>query len=259
VSLLIAYIIWSLLTIFNSEDVAATDCGVQYNIWLFCLLTVIIMPLSSCVLSMIANLGGIPVLMAIPPVVNLGFFVWGFFMWMAIDTECMLFFESSYWDLLLLFKISVILLSVTFFVLCCMVCIGAAMLGAGGAEALPGFAGGAKTPGGDDEMDEKNLALRNACSKADVDEVVRLLRDGAEVTAREKSTGNQALHYAAQAGRTEICKRLVEAGAQIDQINLTGETPMACARGHAETEEYLRSLGARTDTGDAAASTQDYV
>jgi len=137
--------------------------------------------------------------------------------------------------------------------------IGAAILGAGGAEALPGFAGGAKTPGGDDEMDEKNLALRNACSKADVDEVVRLLRDGAEVTAREKSTGNQALHYAAQAGRTEICKRLVEAGAQIDQINLTGETPMACARGHAETEEYLTSLGARTDTGDAAASTQDYV
>jgi len=45
---------------------------------------------------------------------------------------------------------------------------------------------------------------------------VRLLQSGANHAARDKSTGNQALHCAAQAGRTEICKKLVEAGASID-------------------------------------------
>ena len=44
-----------------------------------------------------------------------------------------------------------------------------------------------------------------------------------------------------------------------DQDVITGETPLALARGHAETEEYLRSLGARADTSAAAAATQEYV
>ena len=32
----------------------------------------------------------------------------------------------------------------------------------------------------------------------------------------------QALHFAAMAGRTEVCKVLVEAGADLDQANITG-------------------------------------
>ena len=70
---------------------------------------------------------------------------------------------------------------------------------------------------------------------------------------------SEAELYAAQAGRTEICRKLVEAGASIDDANLTGETPLALARGHADTEEYLKGLGARANTAEAAASTQDYV
>lgn len=44
-------------------------------------------------------------------------------MWLSIDTQCMIFFETEYWDLTLLFKINVILLSITFLVLCCMLCL----------------------------------------------------------------------------------------------------------------------------------------
>ena len=44
-------------------------------------------------------------------------------MWLSIDTQCMIFFETEYWDLTLLFKINVVLLSITFLVLCCMLCL----------------------------------------------------------------------------------------------------------------------------------------
>mmetsp|Transcript_48808 Transcript_48808/g.78647 ORF Transcript_48808/g.78647 Transcript_48808/m.78647 type:complete len:299 (+) Transcript_48808:136-1032(+) len=252
VSFFVAYIIWALLTITSSGDVAATPCGAEHNIWLFCLLTVIIMPLSSCVISLIAQLGTLPMLMAIPPVVNLGFFVWGFFMWMAIDTECMMFFETSYWDLTLLFKISVVLLSITFFVLFCMVCLGGAVLAAG---ATGGGLGGSS----EDPEDEKAKALQNACMKGNVEEVERLLAEGASWVVRDRSTGNQALHFAAQAGRKDCCKRLLDAMASVDTPNLTSETPLDLARGHTETEQFLRDFGARADTGAAAASTQEYV
>ena len=53
----------------------------------------------------------------------------GFFMWLTIDTECMIFFEHEYWDLLLLFKFNVILLSITFFVLLCFICVLVALAG----------------------------------------------------------------------------------------------------------------------------------
>lgn len=76
VSLFIAYVIWAVMTIVTSGDAANTPCGETYNIWAFCLATVIVMPLVGCILSLVANLGGIPQLMAIPPIINLGFFIW---------------------------------------------------------------------------------------------------------------------------------------------------------------------------------------
>jgi len=173
-------------------------------------------------------------------------------MWMAIDTECMMFFETSYWDLTLLFKISVVLLSITFFVLFCMVCLGGAVLAAG---ATGGGLGGSS----EDPEDEKAKALQNACMKGNVEEVERLLAEGASWVVRDRSTGNQALHFAAQAGRKDCCKRLLDAMASVDTPNLTSETPLDLARGHTETEQFLRDFGARADTGAAAASTQEYV
>jgi len=38
----------------------------------------------------------------------------------------------------------------------------------------------------------------------------------------------QALHFAAMAGRTEVCKVLVEAGADLDQSNITGMSVCVC-------------------------------
>ena len=72
---------------------------------------------------------------------------------------------------------------------------------------MNGFPGAGKF-GGDDEDDEKDAALRNACGKADVDEVVRLLQSGANLAARDKSTGNQVM-LAARYQRPSSCARVL--------------------------------------------------
>jgi hypothetical protein len=154
-SFLIAYIVWAVITIFSSGAVASTACGSAYPIWLFCLLVVIVMPIVGCCVSVILQLAGAQALMAIPPILNLAFFFWGFIIWISMSTECMMFFDSSYWDLLLLFKINVVLLSVMFFFLICLLCLGGlALLSFGGGLPIPG-----KSEEEEDEKDRRVLRL----------------------------------------------------------------------------------------------------
>jgi hypothetical protein len=101
------------------------------------------------------------------------------------------------------------------------------VLGAGGLSGLPNAA---RFPGSDEE-DERDASLRNASAKGDVEEVVQLLGRGANHASRDKTTGNQALHCAAQAGRLDVVKKLVEAGASIDDQNLTGKRERERERG----------------------------
>jgi len=247
-SFLIAYIVWALITIFSSGAVASTACGSAYPIWLFCLLVVIVMPILGCCVSVLMHLAGAQALIWIPQILNLFFFVWGCFIWEYMSTECMMFFDSSYWDLILLFKINVVFLGVMYLFLCCIVCFGGVALLSGGGLPIPGKS--------EEEEDEKDRSLRNACMTGHLDEVKKLLADGARHQSRDRSTGNQALHFAAMAGRTEVCKVLVEAGADLDQSNITGQTPLALAEGHTDTLSYLQSLGARASE---PAATQEYV
>ena len=120
--------------------------------------------------------------------------------------------EANYWDLVLLFKINVILLSISFFVFMCIICLGTAFLG--GAVAAGTLGGGTPAdlrplffwrrepaPGGAAEGsgDGSNIeqALRTAARQGEIGDVDRLLRKGAQVNTKDSSDGWSALHHAA--------------------------------------------------------------
>ena len=54
VSLLIAYLVWAISTVVYSKESTESDCGAMANIWLFCLIVVIMMPLLGCITSIIS-------------------------------------------------------------------------------------------------------------------------------------------------------------------------------------------------------------
>jgi ankyrin repeat protein len=80
-----------------------------------------------------------------------------------------------------------------------------------------------------------------------------LVKEGANVNAKDKEEEGSLLHIVAQHGTTEATKYLVENGANIDEPNTNGETPLLMTAKHEwdgdgeETAKYLISAGARTD------------
>lgn len=91
----------------------------------------------------------------IPSVVNLVISVWGMLLWANMTNECMSFYGNDFSNLLLLFKINVVLLAVSAVVLVIVVCVGVATLTAaisqGGKtnryENIPDHPGGAAPSG----------------------------------------------------------------------------------------------------------------
>ena len=277
ITLLITYFIWAVITIFTTFESTGTACGASYNIWAFCLCVVLIIPILGCLTSVVANITALPGLMAVPPVINLAMAVWGMALWIQMGDTCMLALESRFWDLVLLFKINVILLSISFVVFLCIICLGAAFLGAvasgslGGADgagytSLLGGRGGAagaqgsgylfmgRSADGDQGTDE-DKKLRAAAKSGNLTGVEKLLRDGASVSRKGKG-GWQPLHHAAANGHSEIVLKLVQAGANMDAMTDAGETPVQLSVAHPSVHTLLRSFGASTTTTDATAATQ---
>ena len=92
-------------------------------------------------------------------------------------------------------------------------------------------------------------ALMLASLKGDVESVRMLL----ERTAIIKSSGWNALHYAAIEGKHEVIPMLISAGAEVDQKAPNGQTSLmlAAKRGHLETVRALVGLGADVQAQDA--------
>ena len=69
-----------------------------------------------------------------------------------------------------------------------------------------------------------------------------LLAGGADLDG----PGEPPLHFAAQEGDLDMVRAIVEAGADVDSVDLEGMTPLLYASmyGHAEVVEYLVSMGA---------------
>jgi hypothetical protein len=125
-----ADIIWAVVTIFNSSAAGESACAGDSNIWTFCLVAVIIMPIVGCVINMFARLAESAGIIAqtVPSVINLVIAVWGVLLWANMTEECMSFYDNDFNSLLLLFKINVILLSISFVILVLVVVAGAAAL-----------------------------------------------------------------------------------------------------------------------------------
>jgi hypothetical protein len=159
------------LTIFTTFTSTTTPCGAAYNIWAFCLAVVVVIPVLGCLTSIVANLSAMPGLMAVPPVINLAMAMWGMYLWSQMGDKCMMALEAGYWDLVLLFKINVILLSISLFVFICILCLGAAFLGGAAATGGMGIGGGGGgnvgllgRGDGESGMQEQGLARTSNCA-----------------------------------------------------------------------------------------------
>jgi serine/threonine protein kinase len=86
----------------------------------------------------------------------------------------------------------------------------------------------------------KNKELLKASQKGDVEEVKKLLKEGAYVNAKNEF-GSTPLHLAAISGHIEVVKLLIEHGAYVNAKNEFGSTPLyyATKNGHIEVVKLL--------------------
>ena len=91
-----------------------------------------------------------------------------------------------------------------------------------------------------------NSNLLSAAKAGDTAKVKRLLKKGADVSAKNEY-GWTALMKAARYGHTETANTLLDAGADVNAKTEKGTTALkfAASKGHAEIVEILRQAGAR--------------
>ncbi|KAG7470779.1 hypothetical protein MATL_G00117520 [Megalops atlanticus] len=94
-------------------------------------------------------------------------------------------------------------------------------------------------------------ALHLAVQKGD-EAIVRMLLDaGADVNQRDLSAGRSPLHWAVEAQSPGVVRLLLRGGANVDQPSYAGHTPLYCAlhRPNAEVRELLREGGGTAPWG----------
>lgn len=95
---------------------------------------------------------------------------------------------------------------------------------------------------------KKDTAIIEAASDGDINRVAKLISSGANVNARDR-WGWSALSMCGYGGFPDIAKLLLENGADIDNIDVDGDTPMSLAenRGHPEMVFLLEEERQRRD------------
>ena len=99
---------------------------------------------------------------------------------------------------------------------------------------------------------EAQDAFWNAAQSGDVDALTRAENDGADVEGldlRRSENGRRALNWAAWFNHVEAIEKLIDLGAEIDGINLTGYTPIhhAAENGSVDAARLLIEAGADID------------
>jgi outer membrane protein assembly factor BamB len=95
------------------------------------------------------------------------------------------------------------------------------------------------------ELEKQANSLHKAAAAGDIEQVKKLVSEGANIDAKDKQ-GRTPLHNAAANGRMEVAELLIEKGADINAQHNSGGTPLHLAvnRGHKEMIELLITKGA---------------
>ncbi|KAL5350234.1 hypothetical protein ACLOAV_005272 [Pseudogymnoascus australis] len=105
------------------------------------------------------------------------------------------------------------------------------------------------------KMFKKETAIIEAASDRDISKVAKLISSGANVNARDR-WGWSALSMCGYGGHVEICRLLLDHGADLNNMDVDGDTPesLATNRGHANIVIMLEEERAARDlkhaTGD---------
>jgi ankyrin repeat protein len=93
--------------------------------------------------------------------------------------------------------------------------------------------------------EDKGMALRIAASNGQLEEVERLLNEGADIDARSDN-GMTPLILASWRGHTKVVELLLREGADVDATTNKGTTALRLAteRGHKEIIRMLQEAGA---------------
>lgn len=99
--------------------------------------------------------------------------------------------------------------------------------------------------------------LHRACGGGEINEVRRLLDQGAKVNDTITGQSQTALFCAAAKGHTDICVLLIERGAKVDNANNNESCPLSAAVfwGHKEVCSVLLRHGADSNLCDSAGRT----
>ena len=93
------------------------------------------------------------------------------------------------------------------------------------------------------EHPQANRALIEATATGNVAAIKKAIADGANVNVKAVGGGN-LLFIAAHEGYREVAKLLIGEGADVNETNGSGETPLDYAKG--ETADLLRKHGGKT-------------
>ncbi|KAI5919667.1 hypothetical protein F4810DRAFT_703441 [Camillea tinctor] len=95
---------------------------------------------------------------------------------------------------------------------------------------------------------QRSTALAQAASDGDIDKVAKLLRVGCNPNARDR-WGWSALSMCAYGGHLAIAKLLLEHGAELDNVDVDGDTPVqiATTRGHSDVVILFDEVRAERD------------
>ncbi len=98
-----------------------------------------------------------------------------------------------------------------------------------------------------------------AAQKPDLDEARKLVEENPSLVNAKDDSGNTPLHYAARSKKTEVCRFLLEHGANVDATNKQGRTPLhetaLCYAEYSDAVELLVQHGARMDLRDKRGDT----
>ncbi len=94
-------------------------------------------------------------------------------------------------------------------------------------------------------------------AKGDFDGARKLVEQGADVEAKDPSTGASVLHYAVMRGNPDILKWLLARGVDVNSRTRNGTTPLhtAVVYNRYEVAEMLLNRGADVDARSASGAT----